>query len=262
MKHSNNKIQGSLIDIFNEISEVAELLDRRGWAEKNAGNFSIRVDQKIELEFSNKEFPLLISYPLLSDIIFLVTGKGKRMRNIAKSPSENTIILKVNPSGDSYSVLSDEKIIATSELPTHLAIHNMIANRGSSEKAVIHSHVTELIALTHIEEYCQQDSLSNLLWQMHPETIMFIPNGVGFVPFKLPGSAEIAHATTEALKLHSIVLWEKHGVFSIAPNLNDSFDLIDIVAKSAKIYFLCAATGNSPQGLSNRHLDNLKKIEF
>ena len=36
---------------------------------------------------------------------------------------------------------------------------------------------------------------------MHPETIMFIPDGVGFVPFNLPGSAEIATETVKTLKL-------------------------------------------------------------
>lgn len=250
-----------LSPIYNEISEVAELLHQNGWAEKNAGNFSIRIDQKIDVS-SNKHFPLLTSYPELANKVFIVTGKGSRMRDIVNSPAENTIVFRISSNGYAYSILSDEQIVPTSELPTHLAIHSMIAQRGSNERAVIHSHVTELIALTHIAEYCEQDKLNKLLWQMHPETIMFIPDGIGFVPFKLPGSTEIATATIEALKHHSIVLWEKHGVFSTAPNLNDCYDLIDIIAKSAKIYFLCAGTGVPPHGLSKKQLDDLKNIEF
>jgi rhamnulose-1-phosphate aldolase len=251
-----------LSELYTEISEVAELLHQKGWAEKNAGNFSIRVDQTIELQFSNKEIILLKSYPLLADSVFLVTGKGKRMRDIAKSPYENTIIIKINSAGDSYSIIDDKQITPTSELPTHLAIHNMITERGSKERAVIHSHVTELIALSHIKEYCNQDSLNTLLWSMHPETIMFIPDGLGFVPFCLPGSVEIAGTTVEAFRNHAIVLWEKHGVFSIAHNLNDSYDLIEIAAKSAEIYFMCAAASTLPQGLSPNQLDQMKEIEF
>lgn len=251
----------TLTKAYNQISEIAKLLHEKGWAEKNAGNFSVLLDFDIEL-YSNIQHPLEESYSSLADKVLIVTGKGKRMRDIAKSPADNTVVLKMDSKGSTYTILSDRMITPTSELPTHLAIHTMIAQRGSMERAVIHSHITELIALTHLQQYCDQQKLNSLLWQMHPETIMFIPDGVGFVPFELPGSAEIADATVESLKNHSLALWEKHGVFSIAPNLNDCYDLIDIIAKSAKIFFLCSSTGNLPQGLSNEQLDNLKSIKF
>ncbi len=78
----------------------------------------------------------------------------------------------------------------------------------------------------------------------------------------LPGSTKIAAATIKSLQYHQITLWEKHGVFSIADNLSNCYDLIDIAAKSAKIYFMCAATGIQPQGLTNKQLDQLKKNNF
>ncbi len=249
-----------LSSIYYEIAEVSELIHLKGWAEKNAGNFSCKIVSKVDssLVFEHK---LPVAYPLLSDCIFIITGKGTRMRNIAKSPESNTVVIKMNALGDSYGYLS-EGIPVTSELITHLAIHNMIAERGSNERTVIHSHVTELIALTHIDEYCNQENLNNLLWRMHPETIMFIPDGVGFVPFEMPGSENIAKLTVEALKSHPIALWEKHGVFSIADNLNDCYDLLDIAAKSAKIYFMIAQSGNDPKGLTSNQLDRLSSIDF
>lgn len=246
-----------LNNIYNEISEIALLLHQNGWAEKNAGNFSVRLDMDIDTD-SNRQFPLLLPCPELANKVFIVTGKGSRMRDVAKSPAGNTVVFKISSNGDSYTVLSDEQADPTSELPTHLAIHGMIAQRGSNERAVIHSHVTELIALTHIKEYCNQDNLNNLLWQMHPETIMFVPKGVGFVPFMMPGSTEIATATLKTLKHHQIALWEKHGVFSIANSLDDCYDLIDIIAKSAKIYFLCIQSGIVPQGLTNEQMNKLR----
>jgi len=250
-----------LLDTYSEILDVASLIYKNGWAEKNAGNFSIKLDFEDD-RFSDVEIPLLTSFPLLRNNIFIVTGKGVRMRDVAKNPIENTLIIRINAIGDSYSIITDGELVPTSELPTHLAIHNMIAARGSSERAVIHSHVTELISLTHIPEYCNQKKLNSLLWQMHPETIMFIPKGVGFVPFMMPGSIEIADATIETLKNHQIALWEKHGVFSIADNINNSYDLIDIIAKSAKIYFMCASTGSLPQGLNEKQLQELGEIDF
>jgi len=251
----------NLISIYEEIGEVAKLIHDNGWAEKNAGNFSVRVDSDIEA-LSDEEIILPQCYPELSNRIFVVSGKGKRMRNIAKSPAKNTVVIKINSIGNGYNILSNERIEPTSELPTHLSIHAMILHRGSSERVVIHSHVTELIAISHIPEFCDQKRLNNLLWKMHPETIMFIPKGVGFVPFKLPGSIEIADATVESLKEHQIALWEKHGVFSIAQSLNDGFDLLDIAAKSVRIYFMCLQSGNKPQGLNDEQLKLLASIKF
>ncbi len=247
--------------LYDEASEVSNLLQARGWSEKNAGNFSVKIEDKIDSQF-DIDYPLKSIYKNIADCFFLVTGKGKRMRDIAKSPKLNTVVIKINSTGDAYSTNSENYIEPTSELTTHMAIHNMIAERGSEEKVVMHSHVTELIALSHIEEFCDNDALNNLLWSMHPETIMFIPSGIGFVPFLLPGSAEIADATIEALENHPIALWEKHGVFSIANTLNDSFDLLDIASKSAKIYFMCTQSGNKPAGLSLSQLDEIKKIKF
>ncbi len=250
-----------LLDKYGEILNVASLIQKNGWAEKNAGNFSIKLDFEDDRVY-DVSIPLSTSFPMLGNSLFLVTGKGKRMRDIAKNPIENTLLIRICSKGDSYSIITDGDVVPTSELPTHLAIHNMIAQRGSDERVVVHSHVTELIALTHVKEYCNQKKLNNLLWQMHPETIMFIPKGVGFVPFMMPGSTEIANATIETLKNHQIALWEKHGVFSIADNINNCYDLIDIIAKSAKIYFLCASTGTLPEGLNEKQLDGLASIEF
>ena len=247
--------------IYNEIADVAELLHQKGWAEKNAGNFSVKVEMEVD-SVSSTYIPLNSSFPNLANNIFVVTGKGKRMRDVAKMPAHTTVVIVINSDGDGYSILSEDQIIPTSELSAHLAIHSMIAKRGSNERAVVHSHVTELIALTHNPEYCDQQKLNNLLWQMHPETIMFLPQGVGFVPFEMPGSKEIAMATVEVLKNHPVALWEKHGVFSIAPNLNDCYDLLDITVKSAKIYFMCKQAGFAPQGLSNEQLKQLSEIKF
>ncbi len=246
-------------DIYNQVATVAGLLHSKGWSERNAGNFSVRVDLDTDI-IPKKNFPLKNRYPELANQIFIITGRGKRMRDIAVSPAKNTVVIKIGENGDSYSILSIAEIEPTSELLTHLAIHSMIVQRGSNEKAVVHSHVTELIALTQIPEFCDEEKLNNLLWSMHPETIMFIPEGLGFVPFKIPGSKEIADSTILALNKHSVALWEKHGAFSIGETLDDCFDLLDIAAKSAGIYFICSQAGKYPQGLTENQLNELRKV--
>jgi len=125
---------------------------------------------------------------------------------------------------------------------------------------VIHTHTTELVALTQAKEFCSQDTLNKLLWGMHPETIIFVPKGVGFVPYILPGSAEIAEKTMEALGDHDVVLWEKHGVFAIGKGVSDTFDVIDILAKSAHIFFMCRSVNIIPDGFTDQQLNELRKL--
>lgn len=261
----HNKLLDSIIQ---ETAEVAGYLWQRGWAERNAGNISINISEIVDIEITDySPFPFLdlpFSYPKLAGNCFLVTGTGKRMRDLAHKPMKNALILRVNQEANGYWILSQkagsDSFLPTSELPTHLGIHQLIAERGSSEKVVMHAHATELIALTHAEEFCNEDNLNDLLWGMHPETIVFVPKGVGFVPYILPGSVEIAVETIKALQNHDVALWEKHGVFAIGKCVHDTFDVIDILAKSARIYFMCQSANILPKGLTFLQLSDLKML--
>ncbi len=137
-----------------------------------------------------------------------------------------------------------------------------MVNKGKNEKVILHTHVTELIALTHSPEIKSKNDLNKLIWSMHPETMTFIPNGVGFVPFTLPGTVDIAEKTSEEFKSHSIVIWEKHGVFAIADNTVEAFDKVDMISKAAKIWFMCKNAGFDPKGLSKEQINQLKKYYY
>ena len=259
----------SLKDVIYEVAEIAKYLWQRGWAERNAGNISVNVTALIKNEPSSiKGFPVFdlpAAYPELSGMYFFVSGTGKRMRDLAREPLKNAMIIKLSNEGKDYSIISRQKDMVTnfrptSELPTHLGIHRMVRNRGGKVKVMIHTHANELVALTQIKQFCDQDELNKLLWGMHPETMVFVPDGVGFVPYVTPGTQQIATATIRALEHHKVALWEKHGVFAIGEDVFDTFDLIDILGKSAKIYFLARSSGHEPQGLTDEQLEILKEV--
>jgi len=267
MKHlfKKNKPYKSLVL---ETAEIAGYLWQRGWAERNAGNISVNLNEIGCPEISDfSPFPfyqLPVSYPKLSGGCFLVTGTGKRMRDLARKPMNGLLVIKLNELADGYWVLSQKagpnNFLPTSELPTHLGIHQMISQRGSAEKVVMHTHATELIALTQAKEFCNEQNINKLLWGMHPETIIFIPKGVGFVPYSLPGSMEIAAETLKALQNHDVALWEKHGVFAIGKSVGETFDVIDILAKSARIFFMCQSADIAPEGMTDKQLAELKLL--
>jgi len=262
---NNNRL---LEIVLTEMAEVAGHLWQRGWAERNAGNISVNISEVIRQNIVetnlHKFVPLAESYPNLAGFYFLVTGTGRRMRDIAQHPTENIGIIKINESADGYWLISlqdaENEFVPTSELPTHLGIHQLIAKRRSNEKVVMHSHVTELIAITQSKAYRNREALNSLLMSMHPETIMFIPKGIGFVPYCLPGTEEIAANTIKELQQHDMAVWEKHGIFAIGKDVSETFDSIDILAKSAKIFLMCQAANIIPEGFTAEQLAELKKL--
>lgn len=254
--------------VISELSEVAGFLWQRGWAERNAGNISVNVSHLMVNGFNDTElhpfFKLHESYSSLSGAFFLITGTGKRMRDLAHKPYKKLLLIKLNEDATGYFIISQlvggEVFMPTSELSTHLLIHQMIAERGSMETVVMHSHVTELIAITQTKEFCNSKAINTLLWGMHPETSIFVPKGVGFVPYTLPGSVEIAEETIRALDDHDVALWEKHGVFAIGKSVGDVFDVLDILAKSAHIYLICRSADLQPEGFTDAELGKLRDL--
>jgi rhamnulose-1-phosphate aldolase len=253
--------------IILQVAEVAQYLWQKGWAERNAGNISVNIDHLIDGDLDDvgkyPVFELPETYPQLANKYFFVTGTGKRMRDLARAPLKNALIIKITDDARSYHIFSRHKqnvagLMPTSELPTHLSIHHQIAERGGSEKVIIHTHANELVALTHSPDVKSKETVNKIIWGMHPEAMVFIPKGVGFVRYVMPGSVEIANLTLKEFHNHDVVLWEKHGVFAIGESVFDTFDSIDIVSKSAKIWFTCKQTGFDPEGLSDEQLAELK----
>ena len=101
--------------------------------------------------------------------------------------------------------------------------------------------------MSHNKEFLKKDVLTNILWSMIPETKAFCPLGLGIIPYKLPGSNELADATLAELDDYDVVMWEKHGVFAQGLDVMDAFDQIDVLSKSAKIYINAKCMGFEPQ---------------
>jgi rhamnulose-1-phosphate aldolase len=264
---ANRKLRKLILDI----SEIAGFMWEKGWAERNAGNISVNITSLIDPATSIPEnapfYRLDSNFSELAAHWFLVTGTGKRMRDLARKPLKNALLLRLDEEGRAYNIISskpgtDSGFKPTSELPTHMSIHRMVKLRGSDETVVAHTHASEFIALTQSREYCDEKILNKLLWGMHPETMVFVPKGVGFVPYRTPGTKQIAQETLKSLENHDVALWEKHGIFAIGRDINETFDVIDILAKSARIFFMCKQSGLEPEGLTDEQLDELRRIVF
>lgn len=255
-------------NITDDVSAVAGWLWQRGWAERNAGNISVRLSEEELSSFRENQatvLPLPKRCETLAGFHFLITATNTRMRDVAARPLETLLLVRISDDGSGYRILSppgETALRPTSEMPSHLCIHEMLIGKRPAHKVVMHTHVTELIALTQIRELCDGQKLNSILLGMHPEAKVFVPEGVGFVPYILPGTRAIGEATVKALEDHSAALWEKHGLFATGRDPLETFDMIDILAKSASVWFLCRSAGYEPEGMSESQLEELAKLKF
>jgi rhamnulose-1-phosphate aldolase len=268
-KNVANNLGETLKKTIGDVAEVAGYLWQKGWAERNAGNISVCLKDIPRSELPDDYQPFFISLPeSLPDVAgmsFLITATNKRMRDLVRQPLRNSLIIRITDDGTGYNVISHNgktDLRPTSELATHLGIHSMITRRRSAHRVVIHTHATELIALTQMHELCNETTLNKILLGMQPETKVFVPAGVGFVSYITPGTTDICDATVKALEKHDVAIWEKHGAFAIGTNPFETFDLIDILSKSASVYLLCRSAGFEPEGLSDSQIKELGKINF
>ena len=200
-----------------------------------------------------KRVDIPVAYPSLAARSFLVTATGARLRDVARHPEEYVVLARMTADGSSYEILlppgTDPGTLTTSEFPSHLGVHDYLRRNRPAKKAVLHTHPDHLLALTHVGRYCSSETLSRLLWSMHPEMKIVMPDGVGDAPYCLPGSEILAQATVDVLQSHRLVLWEKHGCVAVGADVFfEAFDLIDTAEKSARIYLMVSAPDSSPTG--------------
>ena len=130
---------------------------KKGWHERNGGNYSYRIKceeaESVMDSFSfDREFtPIGVDVPNLAGEYFLVTGSGKFMRNVILDPAANICVIQVDETGKNYRIVwgLTEGGRPTSELPTHLMNHSIKKElTGGRHRVILHSHPTNLIALT------------------------------------------------------------------------------------------------------------------
>lgn len=245
-----------------KVAEVAGYLWQKGWAERNGGNITVNITEYVNdaikaMPAISEVKPIGATLPHLKGCYFYCKGTNRRMRDLARWPMQNGSVIRILDDCASYVIIADEVVMPTSELPSHLSVHNYLIANGSPYKASVHTHPIELVAMSHNPLYLQKDVASNLLWSMIPETKAFCPRGLGIVPYKLPSSVELANATIDELADYDVVMWEKHGVFAVDVDVMAAFDQIDVLNKSAQIYIQARNMGFVPDGMSQEQMKEM-----
>jgi rhamnulose-1-phosphate aldolase len=247
-----------LDDLLEMMGEAGLRLSDIEASEGAAGNISIYLGWRVELR---TRFPLVEEIELpervseLAGKTFLVTGSGRRLREIIDEPSASIGGVVVNEggrTGQMYTAYNRRFQNLTSEFNSHLAVHyDQIKASGTNFHAVIHAQPMHLTYLSHIPRYQEEAYLNTHLLRWQPETIVNLPEGIGFIAFRVPSSAGLMAATVESLRTHRIVLWAKHGVMARSDiSVKRAADRVEYAETAAKYEFLNLSTGEIGEGLS------------
>ena len=214
-----------------------------GWHERNGGNLSYRMKAEevaeIESNFSDKNEwqDIGTSVPNLAGEYFIVTGSGKFMRNVQLDPEANISIIEIDSSGEKFRILWGMRDGGrpTSELPTHLMNHEVkkLATNGKY-RVIYHAHCTNTIALTFVLPL-KDEVFTRELWECATECPVVFPQGIGVVPWMVPGGRAIAVETSKLMKEYDVAIWAHHGMFCAGEDFDLTFGLMHTVEKSAEI---------------------------
>lgn len=247
-----------------KVAEVAGYLWQKGWAERNGGNITVNITEHVDdamraLPAIAEPVELAQPFSHLRGCYFFCKGTQRRMRDLARWPMDNGSIIRITDDCRHYEIIADKPVKPTSELTSHLMVHDHLLAIGSPYRASLHTHPIELVAMTHVERFLGKDVLTKLLWSMIPETKAFCPRGLAIIPYHMPSSTRLAEATLQALDDYDVAMWEKHGVFAIDTDIMAAFDQVDVLNKSALIYIAARSMGEVPQGMSDEQMSEISR---
>ena len=189
----------------------------------------------------------------------LVTGSGRRLRQIEDDPLASVGALRIHEDGTAATLQTSHRRLfeqLTSELNSHLAVHqDHIERRGVVFHAVVHAQPPHLTYLSHIPEYRMLETMNSRILRWEPETIVALPEGVGVLEFMVPGSPELMAANVEGLRTFQIVLWSKHGVMARSDHsVTRAVDRIEYAETGARYEYMDLMAGGGGQRLTDDEL--------
>jgi rhamnulose-1-phosphate aldolase len=218
-------------DLLEVMGEAGKRLSDIDASEGAAGNISVCLRWPIE---PRSRFPLVEPFqlpqivPELAGATFLVSGSGRRLREIIDEPSANIGCIVVDEGGKTAKLYIShhcrfERV--TSEFNSHLAVHyDQILSSGTNFHAVIHAQPPHLTYLSHVPRYQDETYLNTHLLMAH---------------------------TVESLRKHRIVVWAKHGVMARSDlSVKRAADRVEYAETAAKYEYLNLSVGEIGEGLS------------
>ena len=247
-----------LEEVLASIGEAGQRLADIDASEGAAGNISGYVGWPVELR---RRFPieepieLPVSVPTLAGGVVIVTGSGRRLRDVRTDPAANLGAAVISADGRSAVLHTAHGRLferPTTEWNSHLAVHEaLVKETGTNFHAIIHAQPRHLTYLSHIPSYADEAFFNARLLRWEAETIVNLPTGIGVLPFQMPGSDALMEATVASIRHHRVVLWSKHGVMARSDrSVTRVADRIEYAEAAAAFEYMDILAGGRAEGLT------------
>jgi len=250
-----------LPELMHLVGDAGRRLAEIEASEGAAGNISVFIGWPLEPEalFPHKQpFSLPAPMPALGGGAVIATGSGRRLREVAEAPTANLGLVTFSADGSEAVLHTSRDCLferLTSELNSHLAVHcDRVAGRTNFH-ALIHAQPLHLVYLSHITRYQDEQYLNRHLLRWQPEGIVQMYDGLGYIPFLVPGSEALMQANIAKLRDHRIVLWAKHGVMARSDtSVKRACDLIEYAETGARYEYMNLCNHGLADGLSDEEI--------
>lgn len=245
-----------LREIIDDMGDVGQRMWQMSAAEGAAGNISVfvRALDQLDARLADRgAYDLPVEAPALAGGWVIVSAAGRRVRDIARAPAAVLCLLQIHDGGAQATLHAAPKLRPTSELNSHIAIHNdHVGRRELAYHAVVHAQPLRLTFLSHIERYGETPAFNRRLLRWQPETIVEFPEGIGVLPLKVPGSLDQTAVTVEGMRRHRAVVWRHHGIVTRADSsVGKAGDLVEYAEAAARYEYLNLQAGEPSGGLSD-----------
>lgn len=254
-----------LDDLLTNVGAAGTRISEIDAGEAGAGNISVFIGWDIELRrrFPDQtEIELPIPAPSLAGKALLVTGSGRRLRQIAVDPLASIGAVRVHDGGETATLHTSPRRLfeqLTSEFNSHLAVHeDQISRRALTFQAVVHAQPPHLTYLSHIPAYRDPAMFNRRMLQWEPETVVALSEGIGVLEFMVPGSDEMMAGNVAGLREHQIVVWSKHGVMARSDqSVTRAVDRIEYAETAARYEYMDLVAGGRAEGLTDAELQRV-----
>ena len=244
--------------LLDQLGQVGKRLSEIGAAEGAAGNLSICLRESLDVtslfpKMQTVELP--VPAPDLAGTTLIVTGSGRRLRDVLDAPADNLACIVVEPGGRTGNLFTSYDCPfrrVTSEFNSHLAVHHdQMRARNLKLHTVLHAQPIYLTFLSHLTNYQDKHYLNQHLLRWQPEMIFNFPEGMGILPFLIPGSVQLTVETMLALREYPLVIWSQHGVMARSDDsIFHALDLIEYAETAAHYECLNLIGGDLSPGLT------------
>ena len=259
MDARNHELDQTLPACLREFAQLCSEASARGWHEANGGNLSYRLVEDDLRQWaghlSNDAAWQRLGHaiPSLAGELVLMTASGAYLHDVEHDPALAAGIIELDGEGGAWRIVwgFDGGARPSSELETHLAAYEVGMQAGDgANRIVYHAHCPQVIALSAVIE-ADSRTWTRALWKCMTEGIIAFPQGIGVVPWMVPGSQELAQATCELMRDHHVCVWVQHGIMARSASIAKALATIETVEKSAGIYLQAraACAGAEPPNL-------------